>query len=367
MLSSRFAKRFFHALSVVCLTSSIVFLVYCRTRPDIPAYGEMTVRGGQLKAGAVHDVDAGAYGYFGAKLEPGSGAIYHCIQGEVRPSGLFSRYVDWQGVEAYVSATGLRPKLIMHYMTFDPLGFRLLTDTLVDIARKPFDYIPQIGLDFYSYLPGFDILNPRDLTQKIAEGVYDERIKELAGILNNMDRPVFLRPGYEFGGNGQGRHADKRYWVDAWRRIHDIFRAVGAEQIAFVWHTLDAQDFMDYYPGDEYVDWWAVSVFVNDADRDPFLNRFIQSAAQHRKPVMIAEATPRHVGSVGGVSSWAQWYQPAFKLLLAYSHIKAFCYINASWENYPDRSFLYDARIQSDGFIAERFGAMLADPRFIHN
>ena len=303
---------------------------------------------------------------FGVSSEPEPGRIYHCAQGEVRPSGLFSRHVDWEGIEAYVNASGYRPKLIMHYITFDPLGFRLLKSTLMEIASQPFDYVPQVGLDFYSYIPGFDILNPRDITQKIVEGAYDDRIRELAGVFISMERPVFLRPGYEFGGRGQGRHADKRYWVGAWKRIHDVLKAEGASRVVFVWHTLDATDYMTFYPGDDYVDWWGVSVFVNDADNDPFLNEFIRAAAEHRKPVMVAEATPRYVGAGAGERSWNRWYKPVFDLMFAYPHIKAFCYINASWENYPDRTFLYDARIQSNKFVAERFRSMMSDSRFIH-
>ncbi len=356
----------FGAMVIVFLVGITAFFFSCQPRNALLSQVPTDRREGQ-NAYAVQSTDAGDGGCFGAKLEPGPGSIYHCAQGEVRPSGIFSRYVDWEGIEAYVKASGQRPKLIMHYITFDPLGFRLLKSTLMDISNQPFEYIPQVGLDFYSYIPGFDILNPNDITRKIAEGEYDDRIRELAGIFNGMDRPVFLRPGYEFGGNGQGRHADKRYWVDAWRRIHDIFNAEGASRVAFVWHTLDTADYMTYYPGDDYVDWWGVSVFINDADVDPFLNEFIQSAAAHRKPVMVAEATPRYMGAAGGERSWKKWYKPLFDLMFAYPHVKAFCYINASWEDYPDRTFSHDARIQGNNSIAEQFRAMMSDSRFIHN
>ncbi len=304
--------------------------------------------------------------FFGARLEPPDGKIYHGAQAEVRPMGFFSRKVDWNGIEAYSEACGYRPRLLMHYISLDPLAFRVLQPTIYEIARKSHAYIPQIGLDFYTYAPFFDILNPCDITEKIARGSYDKRIKKLARLFKKMGCPVFLRPGYEFGGNGQGQHASKEYWIDAWKNIFTIFKNEGADNVAFVWNTLDAGDYLDYYPGDEFVDWWAINIFENFADRNEFVNAFIQDAANHHKPVMIAESTPRYVGAGQAVNSWQQWYEPYFNLISQYPHIKAFCYINASWHNYPDRSFAYDCRIQINQYVKNAYSRMLSDPKFIH-
>jgi len=350
---------------VVLVALAAVFIVYCSPKGNTMAVEKKSNQNIEVND-SEHSQPFNNDQYFGACLEPAPGRILHGAQAEV-PVSIFSRYVDWEGLDNYTRMSGHRPKIIMHYITFDPLGYRLLKDTIIDISRQDINYIPQIGLDFYSYLPTLSILHPRDVTQKIAEGAYDERIRDLARLFIKMDRPIFLRPGYEFGGKGQGRHASKKYWVDAWKRIYRIFKTEGAQHIAFVWHTLDAVDYMEYYPGDEYVDWWAVSVFDNNADQSEFLNAFIKDAARHRKPVMIAESTPRYIGSIGGRQSWEKWYQPLFDLVFTYPHIKALCYINASWANYPDKTFQYDARIQSDSYVSKRFGSILSDKRFIHN
>ena len=83
------------------------------------------------------------HAFFGAKLEPLDSRIYHGAQAEV-PLGLFSRHVDWNGLEEYTKACGHRPKLIMHYISFDPLAFWLLKSTIFEISQQPYDYIPQI-------------------------------------------------------------------------------------------------------------------------------------------------------------------------------------------------------------------------------
>jgi hypothetical protein len=308
----------------------------------------------------------GLHAFFGAKFEPRDGTIYHGAQAEVRPKSIFAYNVDWKGLEKYVEASGQQPKLIMHFISFDSLAFRLLRRPILKISKQPYNYIPQIGLDFYSYPPGYHILNPNDITREIAEGNYDKKIKQLAQLFIKMETPVFLRPGYEFGGNGQGSHASRTYWIGAWRRIHDVFQQEGAQDVAFVWNTLDAQDFMDYYPGNNYVDWWAINVFSDYAEKDQFINFFIKEAEKHQKPVMIAESTPRYIGSVGGQVSWDMWYQSYFNLIFRYPHIKAFCYINASWKGYPDKTFAFDCRIQSDNFVTKKYREILSDPRFIN-
>ena len=307
-----------------------------------------------------------SFAFFEAKFEPLDGRIFHGVQAEVRPKSIFAFNVDWKGIEKYTEVCSLRPKLIMHYISFDSFAFRLLRPTISKISKQPYHYIPQIGLDFYSYPPGYNILNPNDITREIAEGNYDKKIKQLAQLFIKMETPVFLRPGYEFGGNGQGRHASKPYWMGAWRRIYDIFQQESAQNVAFVWNTLDAQDFMDYYPGNNYVDWWAINVFSDHADKDQFINFFIKEAEKHQKPVMIGESTPRHIGSVAGELSWERWYQPYFDLISKYPHIKAFCYINASWKDYPDKTFAFDCRIQSNKFVAIRYKETLSNQTFIH-
>ncbi|HVN96226.1 MAG TPA: glycosyl hydrolase [Syntrophorhabdaceae bacterium] len=304
--------------------------------------------------------------FFGAKFEPPDGKTLHCAQAEVRPKSTKLISVDWSGLEEYVEASGKRPKLIMHYISFDERAFALLKPTIAEISQKKFDYIPQIGLDFYIYGEPADILRPVDITQKIAQGAYDDHIHVLAEMFKNMGTPAFIRPGYEFGGSGHGRFASKTYWAQAWRRIYDIFQQDDAKNVAFVWNTLDAADFIDYYPGDDCVDWWGINVFINHADRDTFINDFIREAKAHKKPVMIAESTPRYVGSVGGREAWVNWYQPYFNLIYRYPHVKAFCYINASWEGYPDQSFASDCRIQNNQIVLERYRTVLSDKNFIH-
>lgn len=320
-----------------------------------------------LPALAVFLSSSASSGYFGAKFEPADEKVYHCAQAEVRPASMSVYRVDWDGMEQYVQASGYRPAMVMHYITLDPFGFSLLKSSIAEIARQPHGYMAQVGLDFYRHLRNNGTFSRVDITADIAQGTYDATIRELAQLAGTMKVPIFLRPGFEFGGNGYGQYASKKYWITAWKRIVTIFRNENIENVAFVWNTLDAEDYIDYYPGDDYVDWWAINVFRNDADDDAFISAFVKEAERRKKPVMIAESTPRSIGAGQGEESWNKWYKPYFNLLSQYRHIKAFCYINASWKNFYDKTFNRDCRIQINNYVTTKYKTVLSDPQFIHS
>ena len=50
-----------------------------------------------------------------------------------------------------------------------------------------------------------------------------------------------------------------------------------------------------------------------------------------------------------------------------HKQIKAFCYINASWESYPDKSFNKDCRIQLNQDILNKYIAELDKDLYIHS
>ena len=109
---------------------------------------------------------------------------------------------------------------------------------------------------------------------------------------------------------------------------------------------------MPWYPGDDYVDWWAVNVFgdfntpgsvpSNAGIGSPYVLQFIEAAVNRSFPVMLGETTPRQVGGdampngCAYKDAWNSWYKPYFEMINNASlNIKAFCYINWDWWNAP--------------------------------
>ncbi|MFZ0388882.1 MAG: glycosyl hydrolase [Calditrichia bacterium] len=274
--------------------------------------------------------------------------------------------IDWQGVEDYTNSVGKRPKLIMHYLNFDPFNLLLLKPIVKEIAAKPYDYYAQIGLDFYSYPKKGKYNDRKDISRDISIHGYDMVLENLAIFFKEIEIPVFLRLGYEFGGNGFGYKYNPQDYVSAWQHIVTYFREAKVNNVAFVWNNLDEMNYMSFYPGDEYVDWWAINIFDLTPERKNQIINFVVDADRHRKPVMIAESTPREIGTANGIQAYSLWFKPYFDLIDNYPQIKAFCYLNASWADFPDKSFSQDCRLQANARLAQQYRVWLSQKKFIN-
>jgi hypothetical protein len=112
-------------------------------------------------------------------------------------------------------------------------------------------------------------------------------------------------------------------------------------------------DVMKYYPGDEWVDWWAVDIFqTHDIGKS---KPIIGEAHKHGKPMMIGESTPHSVGVLEGEESWEKWFVPYFELIRTSPGIKAFCYINWNWAKYPQWEDWGDARLQQNNVVLDLY------------
>ncbi len=170
-----------------------------------------------------------------------------------------------------------------------------------------------------------------DALDAINRGEYDDHIVKLARWVGSTGRPVFLRIGYEFDFS-ENRY-DPRQYQNAFRRIVDKFRSLKIENAVFVWHSAlppsRKSDMMAWYPGDEYVDWFAVSFFTVNQFRPA--EEFALLARQRGKPFMIAEATPFAAMSV---RSKIDWLKKFFRLIET-TDAQAACYINTDWDSQP--------------------------------
>src|SRR5262245_32506862 len=101
-----------------------------------------------------------------------------------------------------------------------------------------------------------------------ANGAYDANLDQLINTLKSWNRPVLLRWGYEVEGTWNGHPASefKAGWIKVWNRI----RALNAQDnIAMVWQTatycpdgISVSQTLNWYPGDQYVDWMGLSYFA---------------------------------------------------------------------------------------------------------
>jgi len=208
-----------------------------------------------------------------------------------------------------------------------------------------------------------------DMLDGVAAGSYDASIDKLGQWIIAAKRPVFLRIGYEFDGP-HNHHAPQMY-VQAYKYIVDRLRKDHVENAAYVWHSYAScplymnKQLSDFYPGDEYVDWFGVSYFDNDTT-GVYMANMVNMAKEHGKPLMIAEATPAHMGVKGGMKVYYKWYRPLFKFIEK-NNVKMLCYINTDWDSQPmfENQHWKDSRVQSNKVIRKIWLEEISKDRYL--
>ena len=210
-----------------------------------------------------------------------------------------------------------------------------------------------------------------DVLKNAGQGKYNTVIRQFSAWAKTIDRPVYLRIGYEF--DGEHNQLEPVDYVKAYRLIVDIIRAEGANNVAFVWHSYAAPAYNNHplsawYPGDDYVDWVGLSLFghMYSPDLSKEADEVFEFAKTHRKPVMIAEASPINGIDKNTTEAWDTWFVNL--LSLAYTrNVKAICYINANWPSYPGFTSLKwkDARLQNNQRIADAWFKETGKDRYL--
>ena len=222
------------------------------------------------------------------------------------------------------------------------------------VGAVPLEDLPYVALQI-----GVNLTPEGDL-EKIAAGDMDDKITRMCDTFAEIGRPVYLRIGYEF--NGEWNNYEPELYKKAWRRMASLVYAHSFDQIALVWCYAPEgarTDYMAWYPGDQWVDWWAIDLFSPEHLDSKLTNDFILHAADRGYPVMIAECSPRWVGA-HSEQAWNVWFKRFFKIFEKHPNVKAFCYISWNWEDhYPKSGFMKywgDGRIHA---TSERFGPWL--------
>lgn len=251
------------------------------------------------------------------------------------------------------------------------LGLRDVVDyTCGDVgARTQMEMVPNSVLSIGLYIvdnSGTNLLN-------IANGTYDDNIRELGHFIMGTGGPVYLRIGYEI--DGPWNHYEPEEFVGAWRRIVDVLNEMKCDNVAYVWQSCThlGGRYKDYplrawWPGDEYVDWLGLSYFIHEFD---YHEELLELARVKNKPVMISEATPQfyqldertYTHDQGAKfwnktdnQIWNEWYYQFFTYIYDNRDvIRAVAYINCDWDaqynwgapNYPS-GYWGDTRIEKN-------------------
>jgi len=109
-------------------------------------------------------------------------------------------------------------------------------------------------------------IEPKDVSlASIAAGRYDPYVRAYARAVRSFRQPVILAFGHEMNATwyswGFG-HTPAADFVAAWRHIHQVFAAVGARNVRWLWTVNvvgpQANAIKGWWPGAEYVTWVGI-------------------------------------------------------------------------------------------------------------
>ncbi len=241
------------------------------------------------------------------------------------------------------------------------------------------------------------IADPVYTLDKFISGYYDEDIRNWARQAKATQIPLLAEFGTEMNGfwfpwNAQWNGADNldtygnpteydgaEKFKDAYKRIINICREEGAENITWFFHVNVENDpdtnwnqMKNYYPGDDYIDWIGVSAYGSLGFSEPWrsLEQMlsdnwdeITSISPSGKPIALLEFGVYESASSG---QKAQWIQSAVQSVIQGSiysgQIKAISYWNESWE---DNNQLIDLRIDSSPQSIQAYRNAISNDIFI--
>lgn len=249
----------------------------------------------------------------------------------------------------------------------------------------------------------------------LGEGKFDAEIDRLGRFIKSLDKPVYLRIGYEFDGKWNVPYNNTSEYKAAFRRITIRMRQQGVDNFATVWQasTSPIDDIMDgvheniadWYPDDDVVDWMGLSWFLHPGFSSPVSSvqitqgqlaaELLALARQHNKPVMIAESAPctydlekltkRNFSAIldGPAGQgllhktprqiWLEWYQPYFDFIETNKDvIRAVAYINANWDQQRmwgepySGGYWGNTQLQENKYICKKWNRQVRKTNWLH-
>lgn len=223
------------------------------------------------------------------------------------------------------------PEIYMDYVNLKQISKDKISARVAGWKKVNWEIIPQIGLSMT-----FDGEPERRFEHEVDAGALDSNIVILGRTLAQFQGKMMIRLGYEFNGHWNGYIA--KDFIPAYRRVAQMLRTHLGDKLILVWcMALDGSqhNFMDFFPGDDVVDWWSVDVFGETHFRHPALKPFLDSAHAHKRPVLIGECTPRKIPVQLGQESVDRWFKPFFNMIAQNPGIKGFSYIYWNWAKTP--------------------------------
>jgi hypothetical protein len=201
---------------------------------------------------------------------------------------------QYASVEQFARTVGRQPNIVMSYSSWEePFSISFAQTALQHGATLLIDMDPTSAS-----------------CASIAAGQQDAFLESYAQSVKAFGHPVIISFGHEMNGTWYPwgwTHTQPAVFVQAWRRIVDVFRETGADNVTWLWTVNSVASYegpiADYWPGASYVTWVAIDAYYYAADND-FGGVFGPTIAALRqltnKPILVSETA---IGQVAGQAS----------------------------------------------------------------
>jgi beta-mannanase len=219
-------------------------------------------------------------------------------------------------ISAIESQLGINVSTVGIFKQFGlPTNNNLVTEDLAFIKSSG----KTLLLTWEPWNPQEGINQSIDFLSEIINGTQDDYISSFAQQVKNYNSPVLLRFAHEMNGNWYPWGNRPAEYVNAYRKVVDVFRENGVDNVRFVWCInsdnvpyTPIENSAQYYPGNAYVDYIGIDGFnfgtsQSSSEWRNFAQIFLPSysfveSRYPGKPIFIAETASSEFG--GNKSEW---------------------------------------------------------------
>jgi mannan endo-1,4-beta-mannosidase len=190
-------------------------------------------------------------------------------------------------VKAFTTGTGVKPRVLVYYSGW-PEPFRVgFAETAAKEGAVPLVQMNPTGISVAA----------------IASGRYDTYLHAYAEAVRAYRQPVIMSFGHEMNGywySWGNSHTPAAVFVDAWRHIVTLFRALGAGNVTWLWtiNTIHEQSGVPspgpWWPGSSYVTWVGIDGYYTSSS-SVFASLFgptiVAVRALTHDPILITETS----------------------------------------------------------------------------
>jgi mannan endo-1,4-beta-mannosidase len=208
------------------------------------------------------------------------------------PGSYLGLYTDgvpgsYSGVTAFTAATGVKPNVVPYYSGW----------------LEPFQVTFAATVDQHGAVPLVQ-MDPTNISlAAIASGQYDGYLTTYAEAIRAFDHPVIFSFGHEMNGGWYSwgyRYTSAAVFVAAWRHIVSLFRALGVNNVTWLWtvnvlhpyRRIHIPSPASWWPGSSYVTWVGIDGYYSNSSFT-FASLFGPTIAAVREltkaPILIAE------------------------------------------------------------------------------